>query len=169
MRKENENNGKMEIDDKDKEILRILLKDSRTPITKMAKKVKMSHDAVKYRINRMKMNGTITSFTVVLDPSKIGLPIWGDVMITLWNLKPERYKEFIEYLKNHPYVAAIWNFSGKYQWFIEIYTESLVQFNDVFTEIITKFSDIIKDTETFFVLKEIKARQTLPEKYPGIN
>jgi len=169
MRKNNGKNEKLEIDDKDKEILRILLKDSRTPVTKMAKKVKVSHDAVKYRINRMKEKEIITSFTVVLDPSKIGLPIWGDVMITLWNLKPERYKEFIEYLKGHPYVAAIWNFSGKYQWFIEIYTESLAQFNDVFTEIVTKFSDIIKDTETFFVLKEVKARQILPEKYPHIN
>ena len=157
------------LDDKDRAILKILLEDARTPITKIAKEAKLSHDAVMYRIKKMKEAGVVEKFVAVLNPAKIGLPIWGDVAFSLWNLTPSRHDGWIKFLKFHPYIAAVWNLSGKYEWFIEIYAESLAQFNEIVSEMKIKFSDIIKESETLFVLKEIKAEQIFPQKYKGIN
>jgi len=156
------------LDEKDKAILRLLLKDARMPLTVIAPKVKLSHDAVRYRIAQLKEAGVIKSFVAVIDPGRIGLPIWGDVIFSLWNVTPHRYEEWVKYLKNHAFVAAVWNLSGRYEWFVEIYTPDLAQFNEIVNEIKMKFSDIIKDSETLFVLKEIKAEQLYPATYPGI-
>jgi DNA-binding Lrp family transcriptional regulator len=156
------------LDEKDRAILKLLLEDGRMPLTLMAPKVKLSHDAVKYRIEQMKKAGVITAFVPVINPAKIGLPIWGDVIFSLWNVTPERYAEWIKYLKYHPFVAAVWNLSGRFEWFVEIYTPDLAKFNEIVSETKMKFSDIIKDSETLFVLKEIKAQQLYPTNYPGI-
>ncbi len=159
---------KAKLDKKDRKILSILIKNARMPLTKIAKKVGLSHDAVRYRINKLKKDRIITDFTAVIDPAKLGFPIWGDVALSLWNLNDERSKEFIKYLKTHPNIVAVWNLSGKFEWFIEIYTETLEEFNNIVSKIKIKFSDIIKDSEILLVMKEIKAKQIYPETYPGL-
>lgn len=162
-------NQERNIDKKDAKILNILLNDSRTPTTQIARSVGISHDAVKYRIKNLREAGIIKSFTVVLDLAKVGLPVWGDVVFSLWNLKKERYEEWIRYLEHHPYIAAIWNLSGRYEWFVEVYAESLEKFNDIVGETKMKFSDIIKDSETLFVLRELKAKQFLPPTFERLS
>jgi DNA-binding Lrp family transcriptional regulator len=156
------------LDEKDKKILRILMKNARTPLTIISKDVRLSHDAVNYRIKRMKEAGIIEVFTSVINPAKLGYPIWGEILISLWNLTEDKHKEFLKYIENHMNISAIWNMSGKYEWWIEIYTRDLAEFNEIVNELKIKFSDIIKDSETFFVLKEVKAWQSLPTLIPGI-
>jgi len=167
-----ENKAKIEkpimLDEKDRKILRILISNARTPLTKISKEVRLSHDAVNYRIKRMRDAGVIEVFTTVINPAKLGYPIWGEILISLWNLTDQKYKDFLNYIKTHPNISAIWNMSGKYEWWIEIYTKDLANFNEIVNEFKIKFSDIIKDSESFFVLKEVKAWQSLPMLIPGI-
>ncbi|MCX6774609.1 MAG: Lrp/AsnC family transcriptional regulator [DPANN group archaeon] len=149
------------IDKVDRKIIDMLLKNSRMSNLEVSKQLGLSHDAVRYRIEKLVRDGAITNFTINIDPAKLGLVIWGDLIISVWNLTPKRYSEFLSYLKNHPNVAAVWNLSGKYEWFIEVYTTDLKKFNEITNEIKLKFSDIIKDMETAFVLNELK-----PYTYP---
>jgi DNA-binding Lrp family transcriptional regulator len=159
----------VELDEKDKKILRLLLNDSRTPLTTISREVRLSHDAVNYRIKRLKESGVIQAQTIVINPSKLGYPIWGEILISLCNLTEEKHAAFLKYIKTHPNISAIWNMSGKYEWWIEIYTKDLADFNEIVSELKIKFSDIIKDSETFFVLKEVKAWQSVPMFVPGIQ
>jgi Lrp/AsnC family leucine-responsive transcriptional regulator len=149
------------IDKVDRKIIDLLLKNSRMSNLEIGKQLEISHDAVRYRIEKLVRDGTITNFTISIDPAKLGLQIWGDLIISVWNLTPKRYSEFLGYLKNHPNVAAVWNLSGKYEWFIEVYTTDLKKFNEITNDIKMKFSDIIKDMESAFVLNELK-----PYTYP---
>jgi len=52
------------MDEIDKKIISILRKNSRTPITTIAKKIKLTEGAVRYRINEMLKKGEIKSFTI---------------------------------------------------------------------------------------------------------
>jgi len=147
----------LKIDKTDRSIINLLLKDSRMSSLEIGRKTGLSHDAVRYRIEKLVKEGVIKNFSVEIDPAKLGLNIWADVIISVWNLNPKRYAEFIAYLKSHPNIAAVWNLSGRYEWFIEVFAPDLDKFNEITTELKLKFSDIIKDFESAFVLKEVKS------------
>jgi len=145
------------LDKIDRQIINVLLKNSRLSNLEIGRQLGLSHDAVRYRIEKLLRDGVIQNFSIEVDPAKLGLQIWGDLIISVWNLTPKRYSDFINYLKDHPNIAAVWNLSGKYEWFIEIYTNDLKKFNEITNDLKLKFSDIIKDMESAFVLNEIKS------------
>jgi Lrp/AsnC family leucine-responsive transcriptional regulator len=145
------------LDKIDKQIINALLKNSRLSNLELGRQLGLSHDVIRYRIEKLVRDGVIKKFSIEIDPAKLGLQIWGDLIISVWNLTPKRYAEFLSYLKNNPNIAAVWNLSGRYEWFIEIYTTDLQKFNEITNEIKLKFSDIIKDMESAFVLNEIKS------------
>lgn len=147
---------KFKIDKTDRTILNMLVENSRMSNLEIGKALGISHDAVRYRIEKLVEAGIILNFTVNVNPTELGLPIWGDLIVSVWNLTEKRYKEWVEYLKNNSNIVAVWNLSGKYEWFIEIFTTDLGKFNEITNEIKLKFSDIIKDMESAFVLKELK-------------
>lgn len=149
------NMGKL--DKIDKQIINALLKNSRLSNLELGRQLGLSHDVIRYRIEKLVRDGVIKKFSIEIDPAKLGLQIWGDLIISVWNLTPKRYAEFLSYLKNNPNIAAVWNLSGRYEWFIEIYTTDLQKFNEIANDIKLKFSDIIKDMESAFVLNEIKS------------
>jgi Lrp/AsnC family leucine-responsive transcriptional regulator len=145
------------LDKIDRQIINVLLKNSRLSNLDIGRQLGLSHDAVRYRIEKLLRDGVIKNFSIDVDPAKLGLQVWGDLIISVWNLNPKRYTEFLNYLKENPNIAAVWNLSGRYEWFIEIYTNDLRKFNEIANDIKLKFSDIIKDMESAFVLDEIKS------------
>ena len=145
------------LDKTDRQIINVLLKNSKLSNLEIGRQLGLSHDAVRYRVEKLLRDGVIKNFSIDIDPAKLGLSVWGDLIISVWNLNPKRYTEFLNYLKDNPNIAAVWNLSGKYEWFIEIYTSDLKKFNEIANDIKLKFSDIIKDMESAFVLNEIKS------------
>ncbi|MDU5946788.1 MAG: AsnC family transcriptional regulator, partial [Paenibacillus macerans] len=55
------------IDDVDKKILRILQRNSRTPISQISKEVSMSQPSVKERIVKLEENYVISGYTITLN------------------------------------------------------------------------------------------------------
>jgi Lrp/AsnC family leucine-responsive transcriptional regulator len=145
------------LDKIDRQVINVLLKNSKLSNLEIGRQLGLSHDAVRYRIEKLLRDGVIKNFSIDVDPAKLGLSVWGDLIISVWNLNPKRYTEFLNYLKDNPNIAAVWNLSGRYEWFIEIYTSDLKKFNEIANDIKFKFSDIIKDMESAFVLNEIKS------------
>jgi len=62
----------MQIDKKDIEIIKILEEDSRMSILELGRKVKLSHETVRYRINKLVKKGIIEKFTVSVNKNKLG-------------------------------------------------------------------------------------------------
>jgi Lrp/AsnC family transcriptional regulator for asnA, asnC and gidA len=70
----------IELDEINKEILRLLCEDSRYQYTQLQKQLKkrghkLTREAVEYRVKRMMDNGTIKKFAMITDPEKIGFQI----------------------------------------------------------------------------------------------
>jgi len=147
---------KYEVDDTDRKIIKLLLENSRLPTTKIAKKLNISHDSVNYRIKNMVKEEIIEKFTIIPDHESLGFNVLGDLAISLWNMTEDDFNIFTKYIKQHPFIISAWSFSGRWDYFIEIYARDLTHFNEIVSEIKIKFSKIIKDTETLFVTKEIK-------------
>ncbi len=60
------------IDEKDRKILEILLKDSRTPYCDIARVLGISDTAVRKRIKNLENRGVIRGYTISVDPHFIG-------------------------------------------------------------------------------------------------
>jgi Lrp/AsnC family transcriptional regulator for asnA, asnC and gidA len=78
----------MELDDINKELLRLLGRNSRAQFTELQKALekkghKLSREAVEYRVKKMIESGVITNFAMITDPEKIGYQICAYVTIKL--------------------------------------------------------------------------------------
>ena len=62
----------MILDDKDREIIRLLEENSRYSIREIAGKVGLSHMAVYKRIKKLVDMGVIKKFSIIVDPSNLG-------------------------------------------------------------------------------------------------
>src|SRR3989344_5973590 len=91
----------VELDRKDIEILKILDRNGRTPISKISEKVGLSRDAVKYRIEKLIEKKVILKFSTIVNPPKFGFTNIAWVLFSLGNFTKEREEEFIKYLTAH--------------------------------------------------------------------
>ena len=98
---------------KDKKILGELFDNARTPISQIAKKVRLSKESASYRLKGLLESGLLTGFNTVIDIKKIG---WGAFFayIRLRNIDIEEEKKIIDHLKNHPNIAWLVKCIGNY-------------------------------------------------------
>lgn len=89
--------SKIDIDLKDRKILYELDCSSRQPLSRIAKKVRLSKEVVNYRINRMIEKGIIRAFYARVDTSKQGLLAFR-TFLRLQNVSPKREKQIINFL-----------------------------------------------------------------------
>ncbi|WP_193310236.1 Lrp/AsnC family transcriptional regulator [Halorubrum halophilum] len=62
----------MELDETDREILRILQEDARTPFSEVARRIDMSSATVHDRVSRMEEAGVIDGYHASIDPRSVG-------------------------------------------------------------------------------------------------
>lgn len=100
------------MDKLDNVLLGELMKNSRTPITRLAKRLKVSREVAGYRLKKLIDSKVILKLIAEIDESKLGY-IGAAIFI---NVKATRQKEFKEFLANSPFVSwvaelsGIWNF-----------------------------------------------------------
>src|SRR4051794_41372214 len=71
-----------DLDDVDRQVLRLLAEDGRRSYTDLAKDTGLSTSAVHQRVRRLEQKGAITGYTAVLDPIQAGLPLTAFVSVT---------------------------------------------------------------------------------------
>ena len=69
------------LDDLDRKLLDILVKDSRTSLKELAQQVGLSSPSVSERLRRLEERGVIRAFTVEIDPEALGFPLQAIVRV----------------------------------------------------------------------------------------
>jgi len=100
------------LDDIDKKILSMLMRNSRTPYKDIAKEIGYTDVAVIRRIKKLEESGVIKKYTIEVDPSKIG---FNKVSITGINVKPDALLHVVDELKKRRYVKYIAITSGDHE------------------------------------------------------
>jgi len=144
------------IDDKDKKILEILLKNGREPITSIAKKVKMSHDAVRYRIKKLREDGVILKYEVLINGPLIGYNIYALVLISLGGYTAKEKEDFIKFLIGLDNVYIIDELVGDFDIELQLIAKDSEEYSRITSIIREKFGNIIKDWKSFLSIKEHK-------------
>ncbi len=159
MRKIKENSEISKIDKKDIEILKILEQNARIPITELAKKVKLSHETVRYRLNKLVKNGVIERFTIRINKKKLGYNFYAVIMIATWNYTKEEWEEFFDYLMKHKNIVSVEKITGNYDVKISFWATSSEELDFISHSIKTRFSKIIKDWQSFIFIKQHKWKE----------
>lgn len=96
---------------KDEIILSILQNGARTPISEIAKKVNLSENGVRYRLEKLQDEGYITNYTVLLNPKKFGKRTF--VIFNL-EMEPKKTNESIKQLAQIDEFIKIYQTTGQY-------------------------------------------------------
>ena len=96
----------LKLDVKDRKILYELDKNSRQSYSSLAKKVGLSQEAVRYRVNSLVGNKAISKFFTVVNVSMLGLTFYK-ILLKFHNINEKKKEDIINYLIKQDFVAWI--------------------------------------------------------------
>ncbi len=146
----------IKLDKKDKEIIKILGKKGRLPLSTISKKVGLSRDGVRYRIKRLIDADIIVGFQAIINPAKMGYQFVTQAFFSLHNLSDAMEKKFQAYLCNLGNTSYVSSTSGRWDYTAVFLSKNPGHFEDILRNIRKQFPNIIKDFETTHILQEYK-------------
>lgn len=141
----------LEIDDIDREILRMLQDDARISFRKIAERLNLSEATVFVRVRKLHKRGIIKSFTTIVSPEALGKKITAFVLI---NADPKKLQGVLETLSRMDNVYEVYDVTGSYYAIVKIRAEDQNRLAKIIDEI--GMIDGVTSTETALVLRNIK-------------
>ncbi len=141
----------MGIDEIDKKILSILMRDANRPYTKIAEEIHVSGGTVHVRMKKLSQMGIVTGAGLTVDYSKLGYDITAFLGIFLD--KSSLYEEVAKELERIPEVVGANYTTGNYSIFAKIVCKDTNHLRDVLHDKIQMIEGIQR-TETFISLEE---------------
>lgn len=144
---------KINFDNLDFKILKLLTHNSRIPTVEIAKELKIDSRTVNNRINRLIKDGIILYFTVNLDLQRLGFLFFKvDFFLKEYNL---RYK-IIKYVEKNPHLYAVDNTIDYADLELELFFKNINHLHQFIEKISTKFPKSIKNYKYFHISSCIK-------------
>lgn len=153
-------NGQIEeFDDIDEKIIDAYASDVRVPLTEIAKKLKITSEAVRQRIKKLENKKIIVGYKINLNLPKIGYQGYRvDFSLNFVS----KNTELFEYLKQHKYFYQINKSIGGADFETEIVVENLNHLLEILEETVKRFSDVIKSYE-YFGYSEFPTLSIIPD------
>jgi len=145
----------MLIDEKELEIIKILVDNSRASVVEIAKKVGLTPKTIISKIKKLEREKIIIGYRTMFDLEKLNYQYFK-VHFNLHNLNQEKEKKFRQFLRYHTNVIYDNEVIGGDDIEIEIQCKSIEEFRKILDQIKQQFSEIIKNYKYFTFYKEHK-------------
>ncbi|MFH1222085.1 MAG: Lrp/AsnC family transcriptional regulator [Candidatus Micrarchaeota archaeon] len=142
-----------QIDEIDRKILAILSRDARSRLVEVARELKLTPNAVSYRIKKMKAAGIIQGARIVLDRNKIGFLSYK-VLVKVDSFDEKEVARFLGYVTQHPNIIDIDLCLGDWNIELDVEIEDYNAFRKLMLELRTNFSTLIKSYDSLLVFYE---------------
>jgi Lrp/AsnC family leucine-responsive transcriptional regulator len=153
------------LDLKDRKMIYTLDFDARMPLSALAKKVRLSKQVVKYRLENLQKRNIVQGFYTDINASKIGYAIYL-VYFKFHHLLPEIEKKFIKHISEQESVGVNVSVNGKWDHCIGIWAKNVVEFKNWYQKIMGDYEKYVKNktvtAETDFYY--FKPKQILEKK-----
>jgi len=143
--------NKISLDEIDKKILSILMRNAKTPYTDIAKEIHVSGGTVHVRMNKMEEMGIVKGANLVVDYEKLGYDV--SAFLGIYLNKSSMYDDVAEELAKIPEVVGAHYTTGAYSIFAKIVCKNTNHLRDVLHDKIQPIQGIQR-TETFISLQE---------------
>jgi DNA-binding Lrp family transcriptional regulator len=140
-----------DIDDIDREIIRMLQDDSRISFRRISEKLNVSEATIFVRVKKLLEKKVIKRFTAIISPEVLGKKITAFILI---NADPKRLQKVLEALSGMDDVYEVYDVTGSYYAIVKVRTEDQSKLAKIIDEI--GMIDGVISTETALVLRSIK-------------
>ncbi|VVC04543.1 HTH-type transcriptional regulator Ptr2 [Candidatus Bilamarchaeum dharawalense] len=141
------------IDELDKKILAILSKDARSRLVDIAKELKVTPNAVSYRIKQLKESKVIQGARIVLDRNKLGFLSYK-VLVKVDSFDEKELNRFLNHVTQHPNIIDIDLCMGDWNIELDVEIDDYDAFRKLMLELRTNFSNLIKSYDSLLVFHE---------------
>lgn len=149
------------MDNKDKELLRLLQNDCNTCLQDLAIAVNLTPNPCWKRIKRLEEEGVITARVALLNKNKIGLSLTAYVMVKTQNHNHLWYEEFISQVNGMPEVINFSRTTGEYDYLLQVVVSDMRGY-DIFYKKLVKSVNGLSEVTSSFAMEEIKNITQLP-------
>lgn len=143
------------IDEKDKEILKLLAGNARISVIDIASNVRLTPKTVIQRIRQLEKKKIIIGYKTSFNMQKLGYEYYK-IHFRLNNVTKEKEKEFRFFVKHHPNIIYDDKVLGGDDFEIEIQAENNDKLRQIIDEIRGEFANIIKEHRVMQFYKEHK-------------
>lgn len=146
------NNSKTMLDEKDKRILQKIKSNSRLTYEEVGRKVGLTRNAVKYRIQNLEKKGIIAGYKMMIDFTHFNRLTYK-IFIKYNNSLIEQEKSLLNYLKEIPGILSTTKHLGRWNLDIEIEPKNAKELQNFLITLRDKF-DIVEDYEFIQILED---------------
>ncbi len=155
------------MDETDIRILALLGEDARQSYFSIAERVKLSSDAVSYRMKKLTKSGLIRNFSVVTNLSSIGYN-WYTLLIQLRYWDSMHEAKFRQMAETHPNILLAMKAIGEWNLLIYIAAKSQTEFHHIVKDLRNEFKSVIRTYETLMGFKEHSFRAVRRDLSPAL-
>ena len=135
------------MDNLDKDLIALLRRNSREPLSNLAAALGVSRATVRARLEKLKSTGVIAGFTLRLREDDLKYPVRG---ITLIKIAGHRTKKVVAQLQKITAIQSVHSTNGKWDLIVELASETLASFDGALGEV--RKIDGISESETNLLL-----------------
>ncbi|KQC28959.1 Lrp/AsnC family transcriptional regulator [Flagellimonas eckloniae] len=145
----------MELDDKDKQLVKLLQEDCKKTTKEYADNLQLSKTAVYERIRRLERTGVITGYVALLDKEKVQRDFTVLCHIRLVQHTKENVLRFEREILKLEEVSECFHVSGDYDYILKVNVKNMKKYREFMVTKLTAISNI-GSTQSSFSIKEVK-------------
>jgi len=134
----------VKLDQFDKKLLYFLDRDSKADLSILAKKLNRSKPFVLYRMRRLEQEGVLTSYTAIVDMSKLGYFTFR-VYFKFQQMTKDALQQVVEHVRTS--LTQVWTITtmhGKWDLALFLCVRSIAEFHTIWDSIMLRYKDHIK-------------------------
>lgn len=145
-----------EIDNLDRQILRLLMQDVTRAYTDIAKELNVSGGTIHVRMKKLLEMGVVKGSQLLIDPVAVGFDVCAFLGVFLE--KGSEYKDAVLQMQAIPEIVELHYTTGSYSMFVKVICKDTKHLREVLNEKIQVIPGVQR-TETFISLEESISRQ----------
>ncbi len=156
-----ENSLAIDIDDTDKQILRLLQTQARMSITELAERVNLSATPCARRIKRLEDSGIITGYHTQSDAQKLGYPLAVFIAISMDRHTADRFELFEEKIQSFDEVVSCSIVTGPTEdYLIKVRVRDIAHYEEFLLHRLNRIEGVAQ-VHTSFELREVFSRSVV--------
>jgi DNA-binding Lrp family transcriptional regulator len=155
-----ENPAIVEIDDRDRAILRLLQENAKITVREIAHQIHLSPTPVHERIKRMEDAGVIRQYAALVNHSKVGKGLMVICYVSLKEHNKKSGARFIRLVQELKEVIECYNISGEFDFMLKVVVENMDAYYDFHVNKLSQ-AENIGQLQSSFVMGIIKQTHQL--------
>jgi len=150
-----------DLDERDRAILRELMRDGRLTNAELADRVQLSQSACLRRVRALEEGGIVAGYAMLLDPAAVGLPGAAFVSVSLDQQGRAALDRFEREVSRHPEIIECYLLAGASDYLLRVAFRDARDFERIHTDIITQLPGVSRVQSTM-TLRTVKKTTVLP-------